>query len=87
MVPVALFVRLEAKPCRDADVESFLPKQRLMVKQEPATTMSFSVRCRSWVWGAFLHETSQQRHRSVQVASAVTLEHLISATPFPNLIR
>ncbi len=38
MVKVALFVRLEAKPGKEADVENFLRSGLPIVQEEPATT-------------------------------------------------
>jgi hypothetical protein len=38
MVTVALFVRLEAKPGKETDVENFLRGGLALVQQEPATT-------------------------------------------------
>ena len=40
MVTVALFVRLEAKPGKEAEVESFLKSGLPIVQEEPATTAS-----------------------------------------------
>ena len=39
MVNVALFVRLEAKPGKEADVEKFLRAGLPIVQEEPATTV------------------------------------------------
>jgi len=44
MVKVALFVRLEAKAGKEAEVESFLKSGQALVEQEPATT--------AWLAGA-----------------------------------
>ena len=37
MVKLALFVKLEAKPGKEKDVESFLSRGLALVQQEPAT--------------------------------------------------
>jgi hypothetical protein len=44
MVKVALFVRLEAKPGKEADVESFLRGGLPIVQKEPATIAWFGIR-------------------------------------------
>ena len=41
MVKVALWVRLEAKPGREADVEKFIRGGLAIVQEEPATTAWF----------------------------------------------
>ena len=41
MVNVALFVRLEAKPGKEEEVESFLRSGLAIVEEEPATTAWF----------------------------------------------
>lgn len=38
MVSVGLFVRMEAKPGKEADVEAFLRSGLSLVEAEPATT-------------------------------------------------
>ena len=44
MVNVALFVRLEVKPGKEKDVESFLRGGLQLVQQEPATTAWFAIK-------------------------------------------
>ena len=44
MVKVALFVRLEAKPGKEKDVESFLMEGLSVVMREPATAAWFGIR-------------------------------------------
>ena len=44
MVTVALFVRLEAKPGKEKDVEQFLRSGLPLVNDEPATTAWFGIR-------------------------------------------
>ena len=43
MVKVALLVKLEAKPGKEADVENFLRGGLAVVQQEPATTAWFAL--------------------------------------------
>jgi len=59
MVKVALLVRLEAKPGREADVEKFLRGGLPLVQAEPATTAWFGIRLRL--------STCHERHRIVNV--------------------
>ncbi|HEY7834595.1 MAG TPA: hypothetical protein VIG30_13550 [Ktedonobacterales bacterium] len=44
MVTVALLVKLEAKPGKEAEVESFLRGGLAIVREEPATTAWFALR-------------------------------------------
>ena len=46
MVKVALFVRLEAKPGKEKEVENFLLAGLPIVQAEPATTAWFGIRLR-----------------------------------------
>jgi quinol monooxygenase YgiN len=74
MVTKALFVRLEAKPGREADVESFLRGGLSIVEQEPATTVWFAVRIGLSTFGifdAFSDEAGRQAHLSGGVAQAL----------------
>ena len=74
MVTKALVVRLEAKPGREADVESFLRGGLSIVEQEPATTAWFAVRIGPSTFGifdAFPDEAGRQAHLSGAVAQAL----------------
>jgi quinol monooxygenase YgiN len=74
MIKVALFVRLEAKPGKEADVESFLRGGLSAVQQEPATTAWFALRLGPSTFGifdAFPDESGRQAHLSGQVAAAL----------------
>ena len=74
MVNVALFVRLEAKPGKEADVEKFLRGGLAIVEQEPATTAWFAVRFGPSTFGifdAFPNEAGRQAHLSGPVAAAL----------------
>lgn len=75
MVKVALFVRLEAKPGREADVENFLRGGLSVVQEEPATIAWFAIRLGPSTFGifdAFLDESGRQAHLSGRVAAALT---------------
>ncbi|HYR10303.1 MAG TPA: antibiotic biosynthesis monooxygenase [Longimicrobium sp.] len=74
MVKVALFVKLEAKPGKEADVESFLLSGLPLVQQEPATTAWFAIRLGPSTFGifdAFPDEAGRQAHLSGKVAAAL----------------
>lgn len=74
MVKVALFVRLEAKPGKEADVESFLRGGLAIVQQEPATTAWFAIRMGPSTFGifdAFPDDAGRQAHLSGRVAAAL----------------
>jgi quinol monooxygenase YgiN len=74
MVKVALFVRLEAKPGKEKDVENFLKGGLQLVQQEPATNAWFAIRLGPSTFGifdAFPDESGRQAHLSGQVAAAL----------------
>jgi quinol monooxygenase YgiN len=73
MVKVALFVRLEAKPGKEKEVESFLLAGLPLVQAEPATTAWFGIRLGPSTFGifdAFPNEAGRQAHLTGQVAAA-----------------
>jgi len=74
MVKVALFVRLEAKPGKEKDVESFLMEALPVVVEEPATAAWFGIRLGPSSFGifdAFPDEAGRQAHLSGRVAAAL----------------
>lgn len=74
MVKVALFVQLEAKPGKEADVENFLLGGLPIVEEEPATTAWFAIRMGPSTFGifdAFPDEAGRQAHLSGKVAAAL----------------
>ena len=74
MVKLALFVRLEAKPGKEKDVESFLRAGLPMVMEEPATTAWFGIRLGPSTFGifdAFSDEAGRQAHLTGRVAAAL----------------
>jgi quinol monooxygenase YgiN len=74
MVKLALLVRLEAKPGKEAEVESFLRGGLAVVQQEPATTAWFAIRLGPSTFGifdVFPDESGRQAHLSGQVAAAL----------------
>jgi quinol monooxygenase YgiN len=73
-VRVALFVRLEAKAGKEADLEKFLRRGLALVEQEPATTVWFGIRLGPStfaIFDAFPDEAGRQAHLSGQVAAAL----------------
>jgi quinol monooxygenase YgiN len=74
MVTVALFVKLEAKPGKEKDVEKFLLSGLPLVQEEPATTAWFGIRLGPSTFGifdAFPNEAGRQAHLSGKVAAAL----------------
>ncbi len=74
MVKVALFVRLEAKAGKEAEVENFLHGGLALVEEEPATTAWFAIRLGPSTFGifdAFPDESGRQAHLSGKVAAAL----------------
>jgi quinol monooxygenase YgiN len=73
-VHVALWVRLEAKPGKEAEVESFLRSGLAIVQQEPATIAWFAI-CMSpstfGIFDAFSNEAGRQAHLTGRVAAAL----------------
>jgi quinol monooxygenase YgiN len=73
-VSVALYVRLEAKAGKEAEVESFLRGGLALVQQEPATIAWFAIRMGPGTFGifdAFPDEAGRQAHLSGRVAAAL----------------
>jgi quinol monooxygenase YgiN len=74
MVTVALLVRLEARPGKEADVETFLRGGLALVEAEPATTVWFGIRLGPSTFGifdAFPDDAGRSAHLSGRVAAAL----------------
>jgi quinol monooxygenase YgiN len=74
MVSVALLVRLEAKPGKEAEVERFIRDGLSIVQGVPATTAWFGFRIGPSTFGifdAFPDESGRQAHLSGRVAAAL----------------
>jgi quinol monooxygenase YgiN len=88
MTTVGLFVRLEAKPGREADVENFLKSAVPLVQAEPATTAWFAIRLGPStfaIYDAFPDDAGRQAHLNGQVAAALMANAgALLATP-PNI--
>src|SRR5437764_8047432 len=74
MVKTALFVRLEAKPGKEMEVENFLRGGLPIVEEEPATVAWFGIRLGPKtfsIFDAFPDEAGRQAHLSGKVAAAL----------------
>ena len=74
MIKVALLVRLEAKPGKEAEVEAFLRAGLPLVQQEPATAVWFAIRLGPSTFGifdAFPDDSGRQAPLAGQVAAAL----------------
>ena len=74
MVTVALWVRLEAKPGREADLEAFLRAGAALAEAEPETLVWFAVRLAPSTFGifdAFADDTGRSAHLTGRVAAAL----------------
>ena len=74
MVKLGLMVRLEARPGKEADVESFLRQGLALVQEEPATTAWFALRLGPTTFGifdAFPDESGREAHLAGKVAAAL----------------
>jgi quinol monooxygenase YgiN len=86
MVNVGLYVRLDAKPGKESEVESFLRGALPLVNQEPATTAWFAIRMGSNTFGifdVFPDESGRQAHLSGKVAAALMAKapELLASAP------
>jgi len=74
MVNVALLVRLEAKPGKEADVERFLREGLVIVREEPATATWYAIKLGPSTFGifdTFADEAGRQEHLAGRVAAAL----------------
>lgn len=74
MVTVALYVRLEAKPGKEKEVEAFLKGGLPIVREEQQTIAWFGIRLGPSTYGifdAFPDEKGRQAHLSGKVAAAL----------------
>ena len=86
MVTVALLVRLEARPGKEAEVESFLKSGLAIVEEEPDTTAWFAIRMGLSTFGifdAFPDESGRAARLSGRVAAALMAKasDLLSEAP------
>jgi len=74
MIKVALFVRLEAKAGKEAEVAKFLAGALPLVNAEPGTTTWFALKIGPSTFGifdAFPDESGRQAHLAGKVAAAL----------------
>ena len=74
MVTVGLLVRLEAKPGKEAEVESFLKIGLAIVQEEPETTAWFAIRMGQSTFGifdVFPDDAGRTAHLTGRVAAAL----------------
>jgi quinol monooxygenase YgiN len=74
MVKVGLLVRLEAKPGKESEVESFLKSGLAIVQEEPKTIDWFAIRLGPSSFGifdTFDDESGRQAHLNGRVAAAL----------------
>ncbi len=86
MVTVGIFVRMEAKPGKEAAVAEFLTGGLALVNEEPATVAWFAIRLGPTTFGifdAFPDEAGRQAHLSGKVAEALFAQapDLFSSAP------
>ena len=68
---VSLWVRMEAKPGREDDVQAFLESGRGLVDDEPDTTTWFAVRLGGSSFDAFPDDGGRDAHLNGRVAEAL----------------
>jgi quinol monooxygenase YgiN len=74
MVKVGLFVRLEAKPGKEAEVEKFLRAGLPVVQEEPGTVAWFGIRLGPTTFGifdVFPDDAWRQAHLTGRLAAAL----------------
>ena len=86
MVRVALWVRLEAKPGKEAAVEAFLKSGLALANQEPATTAWFALKIGPSTFGifdAFPDDSGRSAHLNGPIAAALmaNASELLSSPP------
>ena len=86
MVRVALWVRLEAKPGKEAAVEAFLKGGLALANQEPATTAWFALKIGPSTFGifdAFPDDSGRSAHLNGPIAAALmaNASALLSSPP------
>jgi quinol monooxygenase YgiN len=86
MVKTALYVHLEAKPGKEAEVQKFLEGGLALVNEEPATTAWFGMKMGPSTFGifdAFPDEAGRDAHLNGRVAAALMAKagELFAAPP------
>jgi len=86
MLTHSLFVRLEAKPGKENDVEEFLKQGLQLAQQETTTPLWFALRLGKStfaIFDAFRDETGRQTHLNGPIAKALMAQapNLLAAPP------
>ena len=86
MVTVSLFVRLEAKPGKEADLTAFLMQGLELARQEAKTPVWFALRIDPStfvIFDAFADETGRQAHLAGPIAQALMAQapNLLASPP------
>ena len=74
MVTVGLWVRLQAKPGKESEVEQFLKGGQAIVEEEPDTTAWFAIKMGPSTFGifdVFPDDAGRQAHLTGRVAAAL----------------
>src|SRR5215468_11674521 len=85
-VTVALWVKLDAKPGKEGDLDAFLRSALPLVQAEPATLAWFAIRMGPSTFGifdAFPNDAARQAHLSGKVAAALMAKapELLASSP------
>ncbi len=91
MTAKALYVRLEAKPGKEDEVEAFLKSGAALVDDEPKTVAWFAIRMGPSTFGifdAFDDDSGRDEHLSGEVAKALMAraDELLAEAPSINKI-
>jgi quinol monooxygenase YgiN len=83
---VALWVKLDAKPGKEGDLDTFLRSALPLVQEEPATLAWFAIRLGPSTFGifdAFPDDAGRQAHLSGKVAAALMTKapELLATSP------
>jgi quinol monooxygenase YgiN len=86
MPTVSLFVRLEAKPGKEADLAAFLMQGLELARQEGTTPVWFALRIRPStfaIFDAFADEAGRQAHLNGPIAEALMAQapNLLASPP------
>ena len=86
MLTLSLFVRLEAKPGKEKDVEAFLKQGLELANQETRTPVWFALRLGPSTFGvfdAFRDEQGRQNHLNGPIAQALMAQapNLLASPP------
>jgi len=86
MPTLSLFVRLEAKPGKEAEVAAFLRKGLELARQEATTPVWFALQMGPSTFGvfdAFADEAGRQTHLNGPIAQALIAQapHLLASAP------